>query len=400
LQQGELVEVKGQVSWPDPEGHSTIWYQVSPPAGEFRWIRMSDIQLPASTRLQLAASSQKSTAQALIPPAQSNPAVPTIRSLNEIIEQSPAVVPPGKLATHSLVGRGYQTNPVQQVSMQTEFEAVSSGAIDAINRGWRQATRPIGKIGSPNTTKSAFDNSSSIYSSGQNYGAQTVASTNGGFYSDPGNSVPSLRVADADLAAPNLALDLNTARNGVPGALNTNGARKLSQPMSDLELQLTAEMLKEPTQWRLDELEIAATDIFRNSNDPSERAIAEKFLSKVANCKAIHSGYQAGGAGTGSGIKRPQPIGTGVKPDVELGTTYDAHGWLNQMVRDGGQTKPAYVLQNEAGKITYHVSPAPGMNLTRYLKTRVGIIGQRGYHSQLKLDHVTAHRIIELEKVR
>jgi len=70
------------------------------------------------------------------------------------------------------------------------------------------------------------------------------------------------------------------------------------------------------------------------------------------------------------------------------------------MVTDGGQGAPSYVLQDANGKITHHVSPIQGMNLHRYLRSQVGIIGQRGYHKRLNLDHVTAHRVVELQKRR
>ena len=56
------------------------------------------------------------------------------------------------------------------------------------------------------------------------------------------------------------------------------------------------------------------------------------------------------------------------------------------------------MLQDEAGNITHHVGPSPGMNLKRYLRSRIGIVGQRGYASELQLDHVTATRVVLLEK--
>jgi len=44
LREEEKISLIGQLSWPSPEGHSTIWYQIEPPAGEFRWINISNLE--------------------------------------------------------------------------------------------------------------------------------------------------------------------------------------------------------------------------------------------------------------------------------------------------------------------------------------------------------------------
>ena len=81
-----------------------------------------------------------------------------------------------------------------------------------------------------------------------------------------------------------------------------------------------------------------------------------------------------------------------------MGTTYDAFGWLDKLVRDSGNSPSTFVIKDDSGKITHHVSPVPGLNLHRYLRQKVGVIGQRGYHQQLRLDHVTGERVVVLQK--
>ena len=46
LKAGERVEILGEASWPNPGGNSTVWYQIAPPAGEFRWVRFADLSTP------------------------------------------------------------------------------------------------------------------------------------------------------------------------------------------------------------------------------------------------------------------------------------------------------------------------------------------------------------------
>jgi hypothetical protein len=64
----QQVEILGKVSWPSPDGQSTSdWYQISPPAGELRWVRMADLQLPSQRRQQpkLNAYTDKTTSTQL-----------------------------------------------------------------------------------------------------------------------------------------------------------------------------------------------------------------------------------------------------------------------------------------------------------------------------------------------
>lgn len=410
LKKGELVEVLGQVSWPSPEGHSTIWYQVSPPAGEFRWVRMSDIQLPTDISKVTSIDPQETHTGSPTNPSR------VVRSLNEILQTSPKIDFNTTSNEEFAIGDGTQNN-VQQATLQIEQPASrgqGAGSSFNINRGWRLATRPIGSNES-NLGAIARDFGSGITSDGtrnngmaENFWIRDGFNGQTSFGSPPANEF--MRVASADLLGPNLAQHLDLARdqNGLSGtgsqfSIQSTGQsqRTLSRSVSDLELQLTHEMIKnDPSHWRLEDLELAANAIYRTSQNSTERLLAEKYLTKVSNCKEIRAGFRADVGATMMTATGPskRPIGTGVNPDVELGTTYDAHGWLTELIRDGGNSQSGYALQDASGKITHHIAPAPGMNLRRYLKSRVGVIGQRGYHTELKLDHVTAHRIIELEK--
>ena len=394
LKKGEEVEVLGQVSWPDPEGHSTVWYQISPPAGEFRWIKISDIQLPATASPRVSTVSPQEPEETLA----SNPSQ-MVRSLSETVSTSPAL----DFNTTAIQKQASPTVPhnhVQQATLQTEQLETPVAANQAdVNRGWRQATRPIASNGSD----AGFTNRGP--SGGGSYQDEFRAREN---FNQPGNlpnngfgvnnADETIRIASADMLESNMARGLDAVR--MPNSLSaTTGSRTLSPKMSDLELQLTREMIKpDPSSWRLEDLEIAATAVYRASQNMTERLLAERYLAKITQCKTIRSGYRVD---TNPGLvtqRSTKPIGSGISSEMEFGTTYDAHGWLTELVRDGGRSPSEYALQDSNGKLTHHIAPAPGMNLRRYLKSRVGVIGQRGYHNKLKMDHVTAHRIIELQK--
>ncbi len=296
LQKDELVEVLGKVSWPSPEGHSTTWYQIASPAGEFRWIRMSDIQLPASQSM----SEMNQRATTLIRDASAK-----IQSLDELVSRSPALETTQPPSTYAIAPHSGNLSAIE--GLQTSYQSPSGSEREstrsnpaAANRGWRQATRPIKRNLTSNSNDSGFSASSRFDEpiSNPGFGRQSFGSD--GFESrssgGPGRSFENgpLRVANADLATPSLAGELNAARAYL------NSQRGLpSLKISDLELRLTNEMLKnDPPQWRLDDLEFAANSILRDLIEINERTAAEQFLKKLANCREIQNGYRSNLAAT------------------------------------------------------------------------------------------------------
>jgi hypothetical protein len=61
---------------------------------------------------------------------------------------------------------------------------------------------------------------------------------------------------------------------------------------------------------------------------------------------------------------------------------------------------PPFALTDEQGQILQYVSPAPGLNLHRYLKQEVGVYGQRGLNPRLGAAHLTVQRVVVLDRHR
>ncbi|MFK7770399.1 MAG: hypothetical protein AB8B55_24530 [Mariniblastus sp.] len=372
LKKGEIVEVLGKTSPPRSDGPAINWYQISPPAGEFRWVRMSDIQLPLGSSIK-ANQLQSSQKRRL--------------SLNDIVPD----------------------NNVSQVNLQTEFNVPlrkpdASYRTVSINEGWRQATKPIARVNN-NPSSGGYSGStarqlSSFESALAGMGEAPQPKSPSRSATPLSNSV--IRIADASTSLPNLARDLNSARNlgsfetYVPGRTSIAATAKLS----DLDFKLTQEMLRDPSQWQLEDLELAANSLYQNASAENERTQAQKFLAKIANCKTIRAGYRTSGNATFTSDNNSgyQATGSGLKQTSNSGTNYDAIGWLSEMVQKGGNANSSFVIQDATGKITHLVTPAPGMNLRPYLKRRIGIIGQLGHHARLDLRHVTALRIAALDR--
>lgn len=179
--------------------------------------------------------------------------------------------------------------------------------------------------------------------------------------------------------------------------------------LASLEMMLTQEMLKQdPTQWELQEL---ARLVHQKLNGPlqaGEREAAQRMLDKIRKCREIQAGYRAADDPDGTDAGNPNDLitGTPTTPNAAPGTSpellhqYDAFGYLNQLVMNGGIAEPQFVIQDATGRITHHITPVPGLNLRRYLNQQVGVIGNRGFNQQFQLDHVTADLVVPVDKIR
>ena len=57
LNANDRIEILGEIRWPSPDGESTNWYQILPPAKELRWIQVADLRLPSHRTQQPEATS-------------------------------------------------------------------------------------------------------------------------------------------------------------------------------------------------------------------------------------------------------------------------------------------------------------------------------------------------------
>ncbi len=372
LRKDEIVEILGEVSWPHPDGYSTIWYQVAPPAGEFRWIQLANIQPPKP--------------DSDLPQPGNNTA--------SNIDSSFAVASTDSQAT------GYQSSdPVFEDDATSAVNLDPPSERDATtNRGWRPASRPI-RIADQRNDVTV-----------RNVEPFKIPAIDGPSKVDPESSPP------LDLVTSNSSfnsIDKLDSENISDSDNASATMAPISGPVSKrivlLETSLTTEMLKSPAEWQLESILRQATSIASGTNNVTERQHAERLVAKVRKCVAIQSQFDVAynGKPTGAdatGLNQPSSgrlgVGNGLDNNVQFGATYDAHGWLNQLVRSKGSQQPTYVLEDDNGRILYHIAPSPGLNLNRYLKNKVGVVGRRGFHRDLQLDHVTAERIVVIDSLR
>ena len=393
LRQDEEVEILGEVSWPNPEGYSTIWYQIAAPPGEFRWIRISDLRLPKNLNALPEAKLKKSKSPA-----------------TKIANQIPASIPRSNVALGNRSG-----SPIQQSSYQSadsepilaeptfdefdEFDQIEldlnppSGNAETVNRGWRQASRSV-RVADNRREYNGVEPFKTPALDAPVIGAGQIPQTRSRNRNASNGSTTKRNAAVAD------ATQLDNLQNGAADSFVP--VTPISGPVSDrirkLELQLTTELQKPPAQWNLESMLRQSTSIASTTNNGREREHAQRLQQKVRNCASIQSRY--GSAFSNKPVASPVSKPVPRVSDIQLGATYDAHGWLNRLVRENERLTPTYVLEDENGKITHHIGASPGLNLQRYLKQKVGVIGRRGFHRNLGLNHVTAERVVVINKVR
>lgn len=385
LKKGERVAVVGEASWPHSSGKSIVWLQIEPPAGEYRWVRLADLQLP---------------------PAQDN-----------ITRASPADYsqPPALASTNNRNSAPPRRKP-RSADAEPTFTSITSTHSSS---GWKAATRPIPKteparVEYSGTFRRTKNTTSQIPVRG--FGDDSLDSKieQASFLDDrpadprfeawDGAAIPPLnreqppvRPASRDLSdrVPRSLVreqPMNaTPPNSVRARSATNAFVSQNSELIGIEDQLSKEMLKEPQAWNLADLKFQTERAKARSEDPVERLALQHVLEKIARCDGLQKNYlQASPFATASAR---QPV-------TKLGSSgsYDATGWLKRLASSSGSVDPAYVLQDSLGNVTHEIAGAAGANLGGYVDKQVGVIGRRGFNRRLNLKHVTAERVVVLRR--
>ena len=208
-------------------------------------------------------------------------------------------------------------------------------------------------------------------------------------------------------AAPASAAKDVSAEQTAPAAGEESG---YETRLRELEIELSLAVTREPAAWNLAPLRQQAAAHMDAGQTALERGRARLLVEKIDEFIEFAKRKPASGAAakeTATTAKNmldttAKPVGSGVRgtefaPDID--PRYDGLGWL-MPVHSQTRSTPSYALQDNDGKILQYITPAPGVNLNRYLRTQVGIYGQRGYVSHLRTPHLTAQRVVSLERHR
>ena len=358
LKQGEEVALLGEISYPTSEGFSTLWYQIEPPPGEFRWIRRADLMTP-DTKTSIVGKDKKQSKPFALG---TNPANSTVMDLP--FDDSTEV-------------RQTQATDILDDPFADDREVIETGSAD--NLGWRRAKLPLrfATNDSLTTGRTSGDQRPTSDTSTSNY--STANSSFSG--SSSGNQFAEMDVSSTTLAP-------------------TVGNELMSERLQKLDIELASEIIKPAESWNLNSFSDRLLQIQESAASPAEQVHSRRLIEKVDRLRATQSNLVKFNVGNRRLPVNSGKVGTGVDDSVQYGTTYDAYGWLSQLTRNSGREETAYALQDDNGKIICVLEPSPGLNLHRYLNAKIGVTGTRGFNQQLKINHVIADRIVVLDKGR
>lgn len=187
----------------------------------------------------------------------------------------------------------------------------------------------------------------------------------------------------------------------------------------ELELAISQECLKPADQWQFKPLKTQAKRLIEQGDSPLSRGKARLLYEKIEEFDAL---YERILAAKESESTLAKPVGVSYLDDKKFGQIglsndpaakfvsegvdprYDGRGWLMPVItrasaqRDSSQYTPPFALTDAQGNVLQFVSPAPGLNLRRYGRMQVGIYGQISPLNQFTKPHLTAHRVIVLDR--
>ena len=191
--------------------------------------------------------------------------------------------------------------------------------------------------------------------------------------------------------------DASSGRWTATGRKTTATSGPFDAALRDAELRLSLMAAQPASQWDFESLRAEAQELLHRGTNTLERARAQRFSDQVEEFHALKQRFAV------LGTDGPEGLATGVvtaddgAPAVD--PRFDGTGWLLP-VHSSQRTAPPYALLDSEGRILQFVSPAPGLNLHRYLRKEIGIYGERSFATALEKPHVTAHRVVELDRHR
>jgi hypothetical protein len=178
------------------------------------------------------------------------------------------------------------------------------------------------------------------------------------------------------------ALESETRLAGLwPGEPGEQPPAQASQRIMLLDTRLSQLMAGESEPWEFEALRTSLRQLLQQGLGQPFRQRVDILLKRIDQYQQVQQG------------KLLDPDST-----RSLDTSiYDVAGWLMK-VHASDQPAPPYAILDDNGRVLEFVSPAPGLNLHRYLKKRVGIFGYQSYLASLKTPHITVYRIVDLAR--
>lgn len=391
LSAGEELVVLDQVMHESASGKQQMWLQVVPPAGEFRWIHRKDVVLSRKGLDQLIAEREE-VQQERIARGRSDVSPASFQQSDSSRRQTPheiADVSAESAAEGEDPAPAPSDQPGGAQAERNEWSAVAPGAartsrpsdadtanavsIQPIGSGVAPASYADAPSAEPEAAGSEWQRSGTSLRSGPRLVDSTPSITDSS----------SLRQPDAGRRS--------TGNDNPPAAWSLTAAQVADLTVQECQVEFPRAVVAEASSEQLAPLAERVRTLSETAEDKFDRARAIVLLERIDR-------YQ------GIARRRDEPVDldgqkaaehAGYSDEATGRPNFDREGYLVQ-VYSARPNAPPFALTDRTGETIAYISPAPGLNLRRYLNEAVGIVGRTGYLTGLDTPHLIAERVVKL----
>lgn len=211
---------------------------------------------------------------------------------------------------------------------------------------------------------------------------------------------PLEEASDADHEATDASAAQDSRDHEDAHTVGTRSQRQaaLDREIDELNLALSKMVAEEPTIWSFDELRTQAEAALERGSTAIQRGRARLILSKIDRFEGVKQ-RMAQFEKAVSETERLDIMASSRARRTGAGPRFDGVGRLAR-VQSRSPGVPSYALTDPSGAVRYYVTPAPGVNLQRYVGREIGVSGGSGYIPELKGRSVTAQRVMPLDDRR
>ena len=358
LAAGERVELLSP--W-NELGADDQWVLIAPPAGEFRWVHERELRR------------DEAPATVLVPNAPRN---------DDRVVRASATEPQEMDATTSTAGTFESPTTTERPAAEAEGNSLAERRTSvappaATNTGgWRRTDDPRnGTDTHPTETRTA--SGSPVDLSPRDLSEPTA-----------GPSAFSERLAQAQLWFDHLLAGKATV---APERLAEELRQLEASAASTQQREFLTELQGRFTRWQDLELRRLALDRLASQSTGTNTPNAENTTNESAARRGFPGSLTSLSEMIRGAADVPAPGGR-ERPE------FAAEGTLTRMIRDGGLRSSSYAIQDSTGRVVAMVVPGPGVNLERYLRQEVGVMGESSPNPTLGLPTVIADRVVDLNR--
>jgi hypothetical protein len=400
------------------ESGDRAWCRIAPPAGEFRWVQANALKQDASSQPDASVRSKVATdaGTAETPGPASTPKTSFEADGWRTRPADVAATPPRPTAP-AVPAADPQTAPATNAKQASPIAEANQGwtatpAISATPKS--DETRQVDTANaSPKVPpKKTIPSQIRVPVDGENLTGRLASNSLAATGTNPRQSALETPETPISLVSEPLSPAPATAVPVVPAPTVDRWTSRTPPPrqsIDELEVDLAMMVAQDARTWRLAELRQRVDANLIRFETTAERVQARRLLERIGEFEQLQSRMAQASpqtippvpttassppaAASAPAETAPAETASTAAADVK----YDGSGWLVP-VHSATGAAPPFALLDAQGEVLGYVSPTPGLNLQRYVRKQVGIFGLRGYVSTLNKPHVTAERVVDLDR--